>query len=99
MVAACGTSSCSSPSRFASRVGLKLKTPVVLPPGRLRLATRPLADRIVGEYANDRDIFRGRHGSPHRNFAANGDEDCDRTYEQALMPSRARRLYSPRAHR
>src|SRR5262249_54034172 len=36
-----GTSSCSRPSRFASIWFVKKLTPVRLPPGRLRLATRP----------------------------------------------------------
>src|SRR5262245_59806244 len=40
-VIAWGTSSCSNPSRFASSSLTKKKTPVTLPPGRLRLATRP----------------------------------------------------------
>ena len=38
---ALGTSSCSSSSRFAATVTLRLVTPVTLPPGRLRLSTRP----------------------------------------------------------
>ena len=38
---ACGSSSCSTPSRFASRAALRKLTPVALPPGRLKLATIP----------------------------------------------------------
>ena len=38
---AAGTSSRSSPSRFAANSVLKKLTPVRLPPGRARLATRP----------------------------------------------------------
>src|SRR5215472_11462437 len=36
-----GTNSCSNPNRFASRSLEKKLTPVTLPPGRARLATRP----------------------------------------------------------
>jgi hypothetical protein len=36
-----GTRSCSSPSRFDPSSVSKLLTPVTLPPGRLKLATRP----------------------------------------------------------
>src|SRR5262249_39977383 len=36
-----GSNSCSNPSRFASKSLVKKLTPVTLPPGRLRLATRP----------------------------------------------------------
>src|SRR5262249_18345342 len=38
---ACGSSSCRSPNRFASNAALQKLTPVALPPGRLKLATRP----------------------------------------------------------
>src|SRR5262249_53664027 len=37
-----GPSSCSNPSRFASGTVVKRLTPVALPPGRLRLATKPI---------------------------------------------------------
>src|SRR5438128_2648166 len=40
--AARGTNSCKSPSRFAPSSPLMELTPVTLPPGRLRLATRPV---------------------------------------------------------
>src|SRR5262249_176890 len=40
---ACGASSRNSPSRFAVSATLRVMTPVALPPGRLRLATRPSA--------------------------------------------------------
>src|SRR5215472_633581 len=40
-----GSSSCSKPSRFASNAVVKKLTPVALPPGRLKLATRP---RVTG---------------------------------------------------
>ena len=42
MTAALGTSSCSSPSCFAAKSVTVKTTPVTLPPGRLRLATRPV---------------------------------------------------------
>ena len=41
MTAALGTSSCSSPSRLAVKSAVVKTTPVILPPGRLRLETRP----------------------------------------------------------
>jgi len=41
-VVACGTTSRSRPIRLASIVALRLLIPVTLPPGRARLATRPL---------------------------------------------------------
>jgi hypothetical protein len=43
MVAGGGTSSCSSPRRFGCRAAVAKLTPVMLPPGRLRLVTRPVA--------------------------------------------------------
>ena len=41
MMVAVGTNSCSSSSRFGPTSTLSVVTPVRLPPGRLRLATRP----------------------------------------------------------
>jgi hypothetical protein len=41
MVAAAGTRSTSSSNRFASKGPVSKVTPVMLPSGRLRLATRP----------------------------------------------------------
>src|SRR4030088_2877886 len=41
IVAACGTISCSKPSRFASSELANTNTPGALAPGRLRPATRP----------------------------------------------------------
>src|SRR5229473_2894892 len=41
IVAACGTSSRNRPSRLGSSAALKLLIPVMFPPGRLRLATKP----------------------------------------------------------
>src|SRR6516164_9629997 len=43
MVAGGGTSSCSSSRRFGCRGAFPKLTPVILPPGRLRLVTAPLA--------------------------------------------------------
>jgi hypothetical protein len=40
---ACGANSRNSPSRFAVSSTARMLTPVTLPPGRLRLATRPSA--------------------------------------------------------
>src|SRR5262249_39145727 len=42
MLADLGINSCSSPSRFAVKSTAVKTTPVTLPPGRLRLATRPV---------------------------------------------------------
>ena len=44
-----GTSSCSSSSRFAASSTCRKCTPVTLPPGRLRLATRPSCDRVAAD--------------------------------------------------
>jgi hypothetical protein len=55
MVAAFGTISRSSPSRFASSELAKMKTPVALPPGRFRLATRPSS---TGSAAAEKTIGR-----------------------------------------
>src|SRR5262249_1956547 len=41
IIVALGTIWCSSSSRFAANTLLRKLTPVTLPPGRLRLATRP----------------------------------------------------------
>ena len=41
MTLAVGTSSCSNCSRFGAISTFNWVTPVTLPPGRLRLATRP----------------------------------------------------------
>jgi hypothetical protein len=43
MVLALGTTSCSSSSRFDATTVFKDVMPVTLPPGRLKLATRPTA--------------------------------------------------------
>jgi hypothetical protein len=41
MSVAAGSSSCSSSSRFGASSTFRMLTPVILPPGRLRLATSP----------------------------------------------------------
>src|SRR4051812_12003261 len=41
ITAALGTNSCSNSRRFPSSAALNWLTPVILPPGRLRPATRP----------------------------------------------------------
>src|SRR5215831_12695816 len=41
MVAAFGTSSCSNPSRLASSRSVRMLMPVMFPPGRWKLSTRP----------------------------------------------------------
>ena len=41
MTLAVGTNSCSSSSRFGATSTVNWVTPVTLPPGRFRLATRP----------------------------------------------------------
>src|SRR5215472_15625250 len=47
MVLALGTTSCSSSSRFDATSVFKDVMPVTLPPGRLKLATRPTATGLV----------------------------------------------------
>src|SRR5262249_28746767 len=42
-----GTSSRSSPSRFDASSAIRLLTPVTLPPGRFKLATRP---NLIGSF-------------------------------------------------
>ena len=42
MMVAVGTSSCSNSSRFGATSTFNVVTPVTLPPGRFRLATRPI---------------------------------------------------------
>src|SRR5262249_30909739 len=52
--AAAGTSSCSNSNSFGgSRLPRKL-TPVTLPPGRLRLATRPNLTGVAADHEDDR---------------------------------------------
>src|SRR5262249_58210673 len=45
MTAALGTSSCNSPSRLVAKSAVVKTTPVMLLPGRLRLATQPAPTR------------------------------------------------------
>ena len=58
IVVASGTSSCSSSSRFASS-SPRESMPVTLPPGRLRLATRPAPTGSTADREDDRN-GRGR---------------------------------------
>ena len=53
MMVAVGTNSCSSSSCFGPSSTFKLATPVALPPGRLRLATSPIA---IGSAAVEKTI-------------------------------------------
>src|SRR5262245_19485038 len=50
---ALGTRSCKSPSRLATVSWLKKLTPVALPPGRARLATRPI---LTGSWPTPKTI-------------------------------------------
>ena len=68
---AAGTSSRRSSSRFGSSSPAKRVTPVTLPPGRLRLATRPSLDRIAADREDDRDR-RGRGLGRERRGIATG---------------------------
>src|SRR5262249_17293350 len=52
---ALGTSSRSNSSRFAPSEVTRKVTPVTLPPGRLRLETRPSLDRVGAGHENDRN--------------------------------------------
>ena len=66
--AAAGTSSRSSSSRFAANSPMKRLTPVRLPPGRARLATKTKPDRVLASDEDDRDrrgcrLGRERWGS------------------------------------
>ena len=50
-----GTSSDSSSSRLGISSTVRMLTPVRLPPGRARLATRPRLDRVAADDEDDRD--------------------------------------------
>src|SRR5947209_11678171 len=63
MVAGGGTNSCSSPRRFGCRAPDAKLTPVILPPGRLRLVTRPLS---IGSPPLMNTIGMVEGGSPGR---------------------------------
>ena len=60
MVDAAGTSSCSNSSRFAASSVVKMLTPVMLPPGRFRLATSPALTGSVAGPEYDRNRRRRR---------------------------------------
>lgn len=70
----------SEPLRLTGRIEVKDAGGVASRP--IEAGDETASDKIVGEYANDRDIFRGRDDSPHRSFAANGDEDSDRAMNE-----------------
>src|SRR5262245_33979695 len=73
--AALGSSSCRSSSRFAASSTPKSVMPVTLPPGRLRLATRPGLHRVAGGAKHDRDRRRCVLGCKCRRHAeGRGDE-------------------------
>ena len=59
MTLAVGSSSCSNSSRFGATSTFAWVTPVTLPPGRLRLATRPSSNRVGAQFKDDRN-GRGR---------------------------------------
>src|SRR5260370_22194170 len=68
IVVALGRSSRISPSRFGSRSKISELTPVMLPPGRFRLGTSPLA-RVAADEEDDR-YARGRRLGRHRRCLA-----------------------------
>ncbi len=64
---ACGTSARSNSSRFARPAGSATsRTPVALPPGRLRLATRPNRDWVAADAEHDRNRRRRSFGGDCR---------------------------------
>ena len=88
MVVDLGTSSCSSPSRLAVRSTEVKTTPVTFPPGRLRLATRPVSDRIAAGYEHNRDCRGCGHRSPRRERITDDDRDfaADKVDRQPWKP-------------
>ena len=55
MTAAVGISSRSSSSLFPATAAVRKLAPVMLPPGRLRLATKPSLTRVAAADENDGD--------------------------------------------
>ena len=53
IVEAVGTNSCRSPSRLPSNSSTRILIPVALPPGRLKLATRPA---LMGSFPDSNTI-------------------------------------------
>src|SRR5262245_53990586 len=68
---ALGTSSCKSPSRLVASSAAKKLMPVALPPGRARVTTRPIFDRVFTDAEDDRNR-RGRSFGRKRGGIAAG---------------------------
>ena len=71
---ACGTSSCSSASRFAASSKLKTLMPVRLPAGRPRLATRPSRTGSSATTNRAWDRRRCRFGGECRRWPPGGND-------------------------
>ena len=66
MTASLGASSCNSPSCLAAKSPTVWTTPVTLPPGRLRLTTKPVLTGSKTGGEDDRDRRSGRFGDRRR---------------------------------
>src|SRR5262249_43749996 len=71
-------SSCKSPSCFATSPTLREVVPVTLPPGRLRLTTRPAWDRIDSDHEHKRSGRARSLGSEGGGYAARRRDDGHR---------------------
>jgi hypothetical protein len=97
MRAAVGTASCSSSSRFGPSSTFKAVMPVRLPPGRLRLATRPdwtgsaLVEKTIGIVAVAALAANSGRMAPaknHGHLAANQIGcQCRKSIELVLSPA------------
>ena len=90
-----GTTSLSSSSRFPSISDEIEVNPVMFPPGRARLATRPVADRIADSHHDkgDRrcrllDGERGRRAGGHDHIHIEGDQLGDENGKALILSFR-----------
>ena len=98
MVAASGTNSCSSPSRFGLQGRIEVEDPGGVAPRSVEASDEAAGNGIVSEYSNDWDRFvaaiaaRAEASPPTVTRMATG----RRTSSDAMA---GRRSYSPSAHR
>ena len=84
MMAACGTNSRNSPSCFAPCAPNRLVTPVMFPPGRLRLCGEAQPHGVFREVDHEGN-FRGRRlGHQRRRLSAARDDDSNLPADQIL---------------
>src|SRR6516162_747474 len=75
MTASLGASSCNSPSCLAAKSPTVWTTPVTLPPGRLRLTTKPVLTGSKTGGEDDRDRRSGRFGDRRRKSVGHDHSD------------------------